>query len=90
MRLLERTNEGERAELAEVGMLREANEAPWIRIIKEGIIRRTASGESTPGGKIFARRPEPDIALVSHARGQIRRRSNGGVDRRVRRGAGLK
>jgi hypothetical protein len=37
MHLLERTNEGERAERAEVGMLREANEALCIRIIEEGI-----------------------------------------------------
>jgi AcrR family transcriptional regulator len=37
MHLLERTDEGERAELAEFGMLREANETLYIRIIKEGI-----------------------------------------------------
>lgn len=37
MHLLERTNEGERAQRAEVGMLREANEALYIHIIEEGI-----------------------------------------------------
>jgi AcrR family transcriptional regulator len=35
--LLERTNEGERAELAEVSMLREANEALYIHTLMEGI-----------------------------------------------------
>jgi AcrR family transcriptional regulator len=91
MHLLERTGEGKRTELAEIGMLREANEALYDPYHQgRHYIRRTASGESTPGGKVFARRPEPDIALVSHARGRARRRANGGVDRRVRRGAGLK
>jgi Tetracyclin repressor-like, C-terminal domain len=42
MHVLERTNEGERAKIAEVGMLREPNEALCTRIIKEGI----TSGES--------------------------------------------
>jgi len=37
MHLLEGADEGERAELAEVGMLREANKALYIRIIKKGI-----------------------------------------------------
>jgi AcrR family transcriptional regulator len=41
MHLLERTNASERAELAEVAALREANENLYIRVIKEGI----ASGE---------------------------------------------
>jgi len=41
MHLLERTNESERAELAEVAALREANENLYIRVIKEGV----ASGE---------------------------------------------
>jgi hypothetical protein len=72
-------------------MPREPNEALYIRIIKEGI----APDEPRPVNlrlvaKMFARRPEPDIALVSHARGRIRRRANGGVDRRIRRWAGLK
>jgi len=37
MHLLERTNEGERAELAQVRMRPEADEALYIRVIKEGI-----------------------------------------------------
>jgi hypothetical protein len=37
MHLLERTNESERAELAEVAALREANENLYIRVIKEGV-----------------------------------------------------
>ena len=41
MHLLARTNESERAELAEVGALRQANENLYIRVIKEGI----ASGD---------------------------------------------
>jgi len=41
MHLLERTNESERAELAEVAALREANESLYIRVIRDGI----ASGE---------------------------------------------
>jgi AcrR family transcriptional regulator len=41
MHLLERTNESERAELAEVAGLREANENLYIRVIKDGV----ASGD---------------------------------------------
>src|SRR6201996_1996891 len=37
MHLLERTNESERAELAEVAALREGNENLYIRVIKDGI-----------------------------------------------------
>jgi len=42
--LLERTNEGERAELAQARMRREANEALYFRVVKEGI----TSGEPRP------------------------------------------
>jgi hypothetical protein len=41
MHLLERTNESERAELAVVARLREANENLYIRVIKDGV----ASGD---------------------------------------------
>jgi AcrR family transcriptional regulator len=41
MHLLERTNASERAELAEVAALREANENLYIRVIREGV----ASGD---------------------------------------------
>lgn len=41
MHLLERTNASERAELAEVAALREANENLYIRVIKDGV----ASGD---------------------------------------------
>lgn len=44
LHLLERTNESERAELAEVAALREANEALYIRVIEQGI----AAGEFRP------------------------------------------
>src|ERR1700754_4961536 len=37
LHLLERTNEEERAELAEVGALREANESLYIRVIRDGM-----------------------------------------------------
>ncbi|MGY3494282.1 TetR/AcrR family transcriptional regulator [Bradyrhizobium sp. USDA 4502] len=37
MHLLQRTNESERAELAEVAALREANENLYIRVIKDGV-----------------------------------------------------
>lgn len=37
MHLLERTSAGERAELAEVSALREANEALYIRVLEDGI-----------------------------------------------------
>ncbi len=37
LHLLERTNERERADLAEVGALREANEKLYIRVIREGV-----------------------------------------------------
>jgi AcrR family transcriptional regulator len=41
LHLLERTNESERAELADVAALREANENLYIRVIRDGV----ASGE---------------------------------------------
>ncbi len=41
LHLLERTNEEERAELAEVGALREANESLYIRVVRDGV----SSGE---------------------------------------------
>jgi AcrR family transcriptional regulator len=40
LHLLERTNERERADLAEVGALREANEKLYIRVIREGVASR--------------------------------------------------
>jgi AcrR family transcriptional regulator len=40
LHLLERTNERERADLAEVGGLREANENFYIRVIREGVASR--------------------------------------------------
>jgi AcrR family transcriptional regulator len=91
LHLLERTKEGERAELADVGMRREDKRSPLHPYHqRRHYIRRAASDESTLGGKIFARRSKPDIAPVAHARGRIRRRTNGGVDRRIRREARLK
>jgi hypothetical protein len=44
LHLLERTNESERADLAEVAALREANENLYIRAIKDGV----SSGELRP------------------------------------------
>ena len=44
MHVLKRMNDGQRAEIAEVGILRDPNEPLCIRIIKEGI----TSGESLP------------------------------------------
>jgi len=40
MHLLERTNESERAELAAMAALREANENLYIRVIKDGVASR--------------------------------------------------
>lgn len=40
LHLLERTNDRERADLAEVGTLREANEKLYIRVIREGVASR--------------------------------------------------
>ena len=53
LHLLERTNEDERAELAEVGALREANEFLYIRAIKDGI----SAGELRPVDARFIAKP---------------------------------
>jgi AcrR family transcriptional regulator len=53
LHLLERTNEDERAELAEVGALREANESLYIRAIKDGI----SAGELRPVDARFIAKP---------------------------------
>lgn len=53
MHLLERTNESERAELAEVAALREANENLYIRVIKDGV----GAGEFRPVDAKLAAKP---------------------------------
>lgn len=53
LHLLERTNESERAELAEVAALREANENLYIRVIRDGV----ESGEFRPVDAKLAAKP---------------------------------